>query len=415
MKHLIRIIVTILVVGALGVGAYFIWFKPDKDLSTFLALNDLSEFKQQINLDNNMQDLYLATGHGTVTVKKVVTITNEDADTVTESTENFDFAIPFDTDFLPNYGLSENPYEVIINKVNYEDILSIRAILFQSKTDYINADLINLNESLLLEKNDNNIKYSYYSYSVMEQYLNQVYSHYLAYTQVAQGVSSSAQKAIKKTLNEYRDALEALNQSILSTLNYQIVYNYKIDSIIDQKEFTITNDNVTTKIYVPNYVGDDNAAHLELYNRYHRVLKNYRYSLNLYVDLINELKDFVNKFVYNGNVINNVKTAEYDIFLMSAKNAVGGNYDTIADKKQANIWLTENKLFMTALNNASIYESQLLEDYNKIVNNYYQGLQSVMAFLPDEKIAFVNNPYTQPSIKTDYVQSLINILKVYGY
>ena len=421
MKHVLRIVVTLLVLAGLGLGVYFIWFAPDADLSTFIALNDLNEYERQINIEGAFADLQVADGHGTVYVREKTTYTGElNKDKVEENIVVYKNAFPFDYDNaeLEDFGLGTNPFVAVMNKVNYEDILTNRALVLDGR----NAELgkhnqIDLNSSFRLETDDAKIQYSFASYSVLEKYLDEIYLSYLAYTQVATDVTGAAQDAINDKVEAYKKALLELKESIDITLDYQNVYNYNKGTPEELLAKTVEKDGKVIEYYITNFTGDNNAIHVELDNRYSNIVKKYRTMLYCYTQLIQEVENFVTKFVFDGEIINEVSTIKNEMLLLSIKNAVAGEYNTNDEKDKANIMMADTNVFVNSISgdDFEVDAQELLDVYNRIYAKYYEGLEKVMAYTPIEKSKFIGGYDKQSDIISTYAKDLADLLKLYGY
>lgn len=421
MKHVLRIVVTLLILAGLGIGAYYLWFAPDSDLATFTALNDLNEYERQIDLEGSFTRLKNANAHGIVYVTIKTKYTGLDgASKVSEEKITYGNSIPFDynNDELDDFGLGENPYREVMNKVNYEDILTARALVLNDRNSEIGVyDQIDLNSSFRLESNDGKVQYSFASYSVLENYLDEVYLSYLAYTQVADNVTSAAQESIDNRIESYKKALAGLKESIEITLDYQNVYNYNTGDVQDILVKTETVDDKVVEYYVTNYTSDNNAVHVELDNRYMNIVKSYRVMLYEYAKLIQEVENFVTDFVFDGEIINEVSTIKNEMLLLSIKNAVSGEYNTIQEKDKANIMMADTEVFIKSISGEDfeVDAQELLDIYNKIYANYYEGLEKVMSYSPIEKSQFIGSYDKQSDIISTYAKDLAKLLELYGY
>ncbi len=452
MKHVIRILVTLIVLVALGFGAWAIWFKPDPNQSTFLALNKMQDKVAQYKIEENLQNLYDAKGHGTYTwtvkkMKKVTTYQLQKKNGLAykdEIPQNYTVTVD---EILLNTKSEQRINQLLFDKsegslnkgvsVNYDDIRAIRDILFKSKGASSKVP-VNLDSSLLLLKTGET-KYSFYSYTTMKEQLDKMYTEYISYTQMAKGVSSSAQKQIKKDIDNYLNAVSALNSSLTSTLNYQKVYTLKSSTDLIEKSYEGSVEAVEgdqkyslpgktgkkieytmTKIYnveiYPNFTGDDAAGYTELSYRYENVLKNYRNMLKTYSTLIAHLKDFVVNYVFDGKTINDLTIVKYDLMLMAIQNGVNGNYDLLEDKQKSCAILQDAINFINpVLGKKEIDDYSLVTYYNRITSQYKEGLDKIMALSNAEKNKFALGESISVDIKNDYKNDLQEILTLYGY
>ncbi len=431
MKHALRVIVTIIVLAALGFGAWTLWFKPDPDQSTYLKLTEMDDYIEQLCLAEKMQTLSDANGHGTYVVTTQTKVeeyefkngkeTEGTRKTVSDNTETTTFVnqMPFDYDAIRD----SEYYEAGFN-VDYSSIISVRDLIFAgNKTPKEDSSLIHLDDNFVSVTSDGN--YNFYSYAVMEQFMNDAYMEYFAYAQMAKNVTASAQKTMISSISEYKDAVTKLNSSIQSVFNYQKTFNLK--STTNQTK-TVTTKTVDSKhkqdttviVTKPCFIDDiDQAIYNELLDRYEVVVINYRSVLLCYSKLILNLKDFVQEFVFDGEIINELSAVKYDLMIRSINSAMSAYYNNNEAKQLAFGLLNETKPFIyefVSENTNKITDYDLITNYNIIVNNYPEGLNKVMALSGAEKDAFaLGGIDVTINYKQDYVPALKAILLSYGY
>ncbi len=57
MKHVVRVLIAVLIVGLIGYLVYFFAFKPDPDISSFNSLAKLQDEQDRINIDNKLKSV----------------------------------------------------------------------------------------------------------------------------------------------------------------------------------------------------------------------------------------------------------------------------------------------------------------------------------------------------------------------
>ena len=208
-----------------------------------------------------------------------------------------------------------------------------------------------------------------------------------------------------------------LKESIDITLDYQNVYNYNKGTPEELLAKTVEKDGKVIEYYITNFTGDNNAIHVELDNRYSNIVKKYRTMLYCYTQLIQEVENFVTKFVFDGEIINEVSTIKNEMLLLSIKNAVAGEYNTNDEKDKANIMMADTNVFVNSISgdDFEVDAQELLDVYNRIYAKYYEGLEKVMAYTPIEKSKFIGGYDKQSDIISTYAKDLADLLKLYGY
>lgn len=244
MKVFLRVVVTVLILTALGFGVYAIFFKPAADDVVFLKLSEVMEYKRVQGSDEysnrrlNEKMEFIATG-------------KRDLETKVGA---------FDGELLQNYKF------------------------LNSQGDRIDPAAID----------------GCYN---MDNKLNDVFNYYFAYTQAAKKVSKSTQNEIQKAIKSYKSSFDDLQKSLNSILSLQ---------------------NTLTASNFADFKG-------ELSLRYLNAVVKYRANLKQYADLTLKVKDFVSKYVFDGNLTNDSDITKYDIYLYAVQNAMSvdfGNADT---------------------------------------------------------------------------------------
>ncbi len=264
-KVLLRIIITIIVLVALGLGTYFIFFKPKDNDAVFVNLTDLVDYKKQENgekgsgnIVKNKLDIISVNYHNEIL--KLGDITSPEESTYYSSNANLNYLMN------DEQGGFEVEYCVKTADERY-----------------------------------NNIKYSVYSCEKLNSYVDKVFDYYFAYSQASEKVTKKAQDEIIAAIKEYKASHKELNEKLQLVISLQ-------KSIIATKGTTVSKS--TT----------DNYA-LEHDNRLLNAVVAYRNCINKYCNLTLKLKDYVEKFVFNDQIINDSTITQNSISLYSIQMA----------------------------------------------------------------------------------------------
>lgn len=248
MKVFLRVLVVVLILAGLGLGTYFIFFKPSDNDAVFASLTEMVEYRS------------------------------------TEGTN------------VENSNRSSDKLSKIESQRNGDGM--------KNKSDYIEA--ISQNYDFLIESDAN----LYLSCQTMDRKLTDVFNYYFAYTQTAQKVQKSVVKNINTSIANYKNAYNDLNLKLNSIINLQ----------------NIISD-----------VNNETDYKMELVARYGNAVVSYRKTLNEYASLIQEVKSFVEKYVFDGKIINDRDIATFDISLYTIKNAVSVDFGTNEDGNEKRV------------------------------------------------------------------------------
>lgn len=207
-------------------------------------------------------------------------------DTYVDSLKSID-----STKFLPS-GTYGTKYTKILD--NYRGLLTISEDLAEIKIPRIN-DSDSTGETV---ENSNGIKQ--YTYPELKSKLDDVFNYYLAYSQaVSKKIPKSTLKNIKNLIKSYESSFGSLVESINSIKSLQ----------------TFINENAENKDYSS-----------ELEKRYQASIVSFRNYITDYVSLIQEAKNFVSEYVFNGEMITDKESLLQDLMLESLKKATSQAY-----------------------------------------------------------------------------------------
>jgi len=248
MKVFLRVLVTVLILTALGFGVYAIFFKPAADDVVFLKLSEVMEYKRVQGSDE-----------------------------------------------FSNRRLNEKIGFIETGKAELEKLVGS-----------FDGELA-LNYKFLNSQGNSKDTTSFYGCYNMDNRLNDVFNYYFAYTQAAKKVSKSTQNAMQKAINSYKSSFDALQKSLNSILSLQ--------NTLNESNF--------------------NEFKGELTLRYLNAVVKYRENLKQYADLTLKVKDFVSKYVFDGNLTNDNDITRYDIYLYAMQNAMSVNFGNSGTEERA--------------------------------------------------------------------------------
>lgn len=220
MKVFLRVVITILILCALGLGSYFIFFKPADDDVVFLKLSDMLEYKDYKGND------YTANRR----VDEKLQLISGDLNNIEKSNINF----------------SDNVLSNIVVGSNFKLLMG--------------------------EVEEEGVKCYNVSCSAINNRLDDIFNYYFAYTQASTKVKKSAQKEINSAVKTYLESYDLLNEKLNMVISLQkaILAGSKADLSVElgsryalavttyydnMKEYT--NLILKVKDYVEKYVFND--------------------------------------------------------------------------------------------------------------------------------------------------------------
>ncbi len=264
MKQFLRIAIVVLIMVAMGFGGYALFFKPANKDEVYLALSKVPELEYS-DTDLTSEKVYADS------VKNI-------------SAEKFS----------PVSGMTyRTSYNGILD--NYRGLLTFSTNLTEIKIPRLEDD----------EKKTNDNGIEQYTYPELKSKLDNVFNYYLAYSQaVSKKIPKSTLKNIKKLIKTYESSFNNLIDSLDSIKSLQTYIN---------QEFTENSGNQK-----------DYSAELE--KRYQASIVSFRNYITDYVNLIQEAKNFVSEYVFDGEMITDKESLLHDLMLESLKKATSQAY-----------------------------------------------------------------------------------------
>lgn len=330
-KHILRIVVTVLILSVIGGAVWFFFFKPSNNDAIY---SDLVGFSTKINnrktaisnlkAANTIKDVKDgSTEHYTLSEVEfnsekvfkesllvrqlIMNDTNSLIDgfnkfTITENKKTFELNSLFapvsftDTELkaiekiivYPQIG-SENanlPYKLLIKgltDVNYQELA-------------INALNITNVEKNALKQELKNLSVYYFSLNNLLLEMDNAFNYYTMFAKNAEKASKKSQDEIQSAINKVSNNISSFNNAVKEINNYQqliSINEVKTDSGIisdSAKLYTIT------RMY-----GDLKNTFMEMFNNY--------------ADLILKVKDYDVKYVFNNNFTHDTRTVFYETLI----------------------------------------------------------------------------------------------------
>lgn len=248
-------------------------------------------------------------------------------------------------DYKQSLGLHERLLE--LRDMNYLKNDKSKTISSSSQTgaDILEIRRIVLSDDVVLGYGNNR----FLSYLSMDERVDIVVEYYLPYTQ-GDKVKTKNLNALKNSISDYIRSLKKLNEKLDNLWNYQIVI-------------------------------DGSSVELDILKGYYEQLREqYRLSLSYSSELIKSLMGYVDKSVYNDNILIDTKAALFDSFARAL------SYSTTIDKELEPDYANDVRVVVDKIqafeSGNSIFSAQLseykfLKDYNEIYNHYPNTLDYI--------------------------------------
>lgn len=390
-KIILRIAVTLVVLGLVVLGVWLIWFKPT---------NELEIFQNLTSLQNESQKNFISA--------------RDDKDNGVKSRNYLMSNTETET-----YTLSKYENTVSANYPVYGQIAFYRAYMFGNfgSTEGLNpymkhaAEYQNNIETTLNFKNNQGLTKTY-------EKIDEAFKYYYSYVQLAEDVEKDDVKEMNRLISNLKNdynGFASLQQNELANL-------YK-------------NVNESNKVTILNEVC---AVYEKLYIKYFDVVDSYN-------KLTLKLQDFVVEYVFDGVVTYDIKTVKYDVFLNTVAEwtaaARNNNSNGVAQYKvfvkdtDGRTVFNDNKEYIVRSSDvisvltASVSDS-IVSKYANIGDRYAVGLKgnkSIFKLTNKQKNEFVTQYYANsvaPENKTysdlqsqydteNYLTDLQEIVKVF--
>lgn len=287
-KIILRIVVTLLILALVGVSVWLLFFRPSDSLSVFGSLTSLettekNEFNQKLNS-------YYIKKDGKQTPVKGIKDSYEVKPTTEGETSIYLDALNRFTLEVEGHSTEANRYRYMAyyrafmfsNHGGYQSIISRKKDSNSTFTDDVNP-YINVAQVLSPEITASEL--NFVNFENIYNAINKVYNYYYSYSQLASGVDKAATDNINSKISSFKSAINS--------------FNSKADEILKlQTQIPTT--------YDPTVVNELYKSYANLYERFFEILKTYN---NLTV----ELRNFVNKYVFDSKPVYDSVTVQYEL------------------------------------------------------------------------------------------------------
>jgi len=326
-KIWIRIIVAVSVILVVGFAIWAFCFREKDEVQAYNRTAELVDYKQSLGINEKLVDL-----------RKI------------------------------NY-LANNKDNIIGNETDVEKkIQEYRSLCF-------GEDVIT-----------NSGEITYYSYLIMDQYVNELLEYYLPYTK-SNTAKSKPLKALKENIDKYIKSLKELNESLERVIAYQTAIQ-------------------------------GNETELEiLKEHYINLHKEYRESLNCASTVVISLVNYIDVSVYSDDIKIDVTFALNDAFVRSLQ--VATNIELILEPEYLHDVKVIKDVISKFEDGQNIFTEQykeidFVQSYNTLYNNYTDTLNYIYSCKNLEKQQMAEGVSLSNVIEK--VQThVVNILNVIGF
>lgn len=356
-KIILRIAVTLVVLGLVVLGVWLIWFKPT---------NELEVFQNLTSLQNESQKNFISA--------------RDDKDNGIKSRNYLMSNTTQET-----YSLDKYENTAAANYKVYGQIAFYRAYMFGDfgSTDGLNPYLNYIAEYQNNIETGTTFKNNQGLTKVYEQ-IDAAFKYYYSYVQLAEDVEKDDVKEMNRLISNLKNdynGFASLQQNELGNL-------YK--NITDKNKVTILNEVC--------------AVYEKLYYKYFDIVDSYN-------KLTLKLQDFVVEYVFDGVVTYDVKTVKYDVLLnavsewtnASRKNNANGvaQYKVFVKDADGDIVFNDNKEYIVYSSDviavlATTVNETIVSKYANIGDKYAEGLKgnkSIFKLTNKQKNEFVTQYY----------------------
>lgn len=263
-KIILRIVVTLLILALVGVSVWLIFFRPSDSLTVFDTL---------VKLEKEEKYEYTKKMHG-YTDEKLGEVKGVSAMNYVDPVSGDDLTFAF------NLTSETNQTEA----TRYGYIQLYRAFMFKNAS-FAGIESPYKEVANVFNTSANLSAVSGMSFDKIYESINSVYSYYLYYVQLAEGFDKTAINNINNSINNFKGTLNSLTAKADEILKLQTQIPTKYDATV---------------------VGELYRSYGDLYARYFEVLKSFN---NLTINL----KNFVNKYVFDSNVVYDSVTVSNEI------------------------------------------------------------------------------------------------------
>lgn len=314
-KIILRIVVTLVILGLTVLGVWLIWFKPTNELEIFQNLTTLQ--------DSNEKSFITARGE----------------------VQTRDYLKDKNNKYLVGDFSSSDSQEKIEGQVAYYRLFMFGG--FSSINDSTNPYTINNEEAngrantyaTITTKSNLN---KYLGFNEMYEAIDDAFDYYYSYVQLAENVDNEDVKEINGLINTLRS-------------------NYNGFASLQDNELEKLLESLTTENQ-PTVLNQVCSIYERLYTQYFKVVDSY-------ANLTLGLKDFVVEYVFDGNLTFDKQTVMYDVVLKSIAEWAE------ASKTENTAKLASYKVFTKNASNAVVFNDNSLfivysADVANVLYNY---------------------------------------------
>ena len=327
MKTWIKILVAVCVVVIVSISVWAIFFREKDEVQAYSKTAELIDYKQSLAINDKLNEL------------KTLNYCKGDVSKTISGASNAG-----------------------------EEILEIRRIV--------------LSDGLVLGYGDN----QFYSYLVMEEYLDEILEYYLPYTK-GDRVKTKSLNAVKESVKDYIRSLKKLDEKIDSVIEYQ------------------------------NAI-EGSSVELEILRGYYQQFREqFRTSLSYGSTVLDAVINYIDASVYSDDLIVDTKTALYDSYTRALHTAV-----TVEVKLEPD-YANDVRIIINRINDVekgrSIFKNQneeysFLQSYNNLFNHYDDTLDYIFECKNLEKGQMAVG-MSLGNVLEKAQQPVIQVLKVLGF
>ncbi len=361
-KHIIRILVTLIILSTIGYGAWVFFLKPNDNEYVYTQMLNVLETVNDGEINTKLTQLSEKDYMGSVAPSETNGVTRFASGTTLYNVREFMFQITNQTAYEKYYGVAQNGFNVYVNE-------------------------------------DDTTNFSYIDY---DQILDAAMSYYAPYTQFATGVGSeeiknynAAQKTYEKTYNE---AINKINIIINYQNNNQVLDSTKTIVLTDyyKQLLVLVNDYYAAYtnfvIVVQNFVSEFASDSQFIYDLEPIYLNSAVYTISKFTKIANFASvDFSGVSLNAAAIANNQYLAESAMYYYNYQN----------QEKELNV----------------IFE--LVNNYNTLASNYSEilfGNNNVFARTHVTKVNIVNGESAAVAdIREEFIPLVQNLLIQLGF
>lgn len=289
-------------------------------------------------------------------------------------------------DYKESLGINEKL--ITLQKLDYygEKKENVLANTTETEKEILTLRNVCLSNDPIVGYGDVDVVYTYSSYLVLDEFVNEIIEYYLPYT-IGNSARNKSLNNIKNNINDYIDSMKKLNNKLDDLIKYQ-------------------NSLKGTEMDMEGLKG-----------RYNNLYVEHRSSLNKASKLILSMLEYVDESVYSDKLYVDTMMALTDAFARSL------NRSTSVDKNQEPDYANDVyviKLMIRqsqagqSLESTNYSEYDFLYHYNKLFNNYKDTLNYIFSCKHFEKQKMADGDNLSKVLE-NAKPSVVTILNVMGF